>query len=76
MNAESEMSLVTIPVFPMKNNVAFPNLVLPITAGRPQSLAAVEAALVSEDFTTIRKILWRAGRTENHRQQRQNQDRV
>jgi ATP-dependent Lon protease len=37
------------PVFPLKNGVAFPNMMLPITAGRPASLAAVEAALATED---------------------------
>ncbi|MCG6967767.1 MAG: LON peptidase substrate-binding domain-containing protein [Chromatiaceae bacterium] len=37
------------PVFPLKNGVAFPNMMLPITAGRPGSLAAVEAALATED---------------------------
>jgi len=39
----------TFPVFPLKNSVAFPNMMVPITAGRAPSLAAVEAALATED---------------------------
>jgi len=38
-----------LPVFPLKNGVAFPNMMLPITAGRPVSMAAIEAALATED---------------------------
>lgn len=50
MDSELETQLLAIAVFPMKNTVAFPNLVLPITAGRPpSSVAAVEAALATED---------------------------
>lgn len=39
----------TCPVFPLKNSVAFPSMILPITAGRPASIAAIEAALATED---------------------------
>ena len=42
-------SAVTLPVFPLKNSVAFPYMMLPLTAGRPASLAAIEAALATED---------------------------
>jgi ATP-dependent Lon protease len=40
---------ITAPVFPLKNSVPFPNMMLPVTAGRPASIAAVEAALATED---------------------------
>jgi len=49
MNSETDENLLEIPVFSLKNGVAFPNIFIPITAGRPQSIAAVEAALATED---------------------------
>jgi hypothetical protein len=39
----------TFPVLPLKNSVLFPNLAMPLSVGRPQSIAAVEAALATED---------------------------
>lgn len=44
-------SEVTLPVLPVKNTVLFPFLFLPLSVGRPKSVAAVEAALGSEDKT-------------------------
>jgi ATP-dependent Lon protease len=41
----------TLPALPIKNSVLFPYLLMPISVGRPASLAAVEAALASEDKT-------------------------
>jgi ATP-dependent Lon protease len=35
----------SLPVVPMRNTVLFPGVSLPITAGRPQTLKAIEAAL-------------------------------
>lgn len=46
---EAPSEIISYPVFPLKNAVAFPNIMMPITAGRPASLAAVEAALATED---------------------------
>ena len=43
----------SLPVLPLKNTVLFPHLFLPLSAGRPISLAAVEAALASEDKTFL-----------------------
>ena len=39
----------TLPVLPIKNSVLFPGLLMPLTAGRPSSIAAIDAALASED---------------------------
>lgn len=50
MNAVTEQTdLYTLPVFPLKNSVVFPSMMLPITVSRPASLAAIEAALTTED---------------------------
>jgi ATP-dependent Lon protease len=41
----------TLPVLPIKNTVLFPYMPLPLAVGRPNSVAAVEAALATEDKT-------------------------
>ncbi len=46
-------SLATLPVLPLKNTVLFPYLFLPLSAGRPISLAAAEAAIAGEDKTFL-----------------------
>jgi ATP-dependent Lon protease len=38
----------TLPLLPLKNAVLFPYLLMPLSAGRPASIAAVEAALATE----------------------------
>ncbi len=43
----------TLPILPLKNTVVFPSAFAPLTVGRPLSLAAVEAALASEDKTLL-----------------------
>ena len=43
-----ETVVYTLPVLPLKNAVLFPYLMMPLSAGRPGSIAAVEAALSSE----------------------------
>jgi ATP-dependent Lon protease len=42
-------NLQVLPVVPLKNSVLFPNLLMPLSVGRPASLAAVEAALGTEE---------------------------
>src|SRR5262249_36981982 len=42
-------SLAPLPVLPLKGTVLFPYLFLPLSAARPISLAAAEAALAGED---------------------------
>jgi ATP-dependent Lon protease len=45
----SEQPVVyTLPVLPLKSAVLFPYLMMPLSAGRPASIAAVEAALTTE----------------------------
>lgn len=39
----------TLPLLPLKNTILFPYVMLPVSVGRPTSMAAVEAALASED---------------------------
>jgi ATP-dependent Lon protease len=39
----------TLPVVPIKNTVLFPMMLLPLTVGRPSSIAAIEAALATEE---------------------------
>src|ERR1700729_209659 len=45
----SEQPVVyTLPVLPLKSAVLFPYLLMPLSAGRAASIAAVEAALATE----------------------------
>src|SRR5438132_12200002 len=37
------------PVLPLKSTVLFPHILMPVAVGRPQSVAAAEAALAMED---------------------------
>ena len=46
-------SLGSLPVLPLKNSVLFPHLFMPLSAGRPASLAAVEAILATEEKTFL-----------------------
>ncbi len=43
----------TLPVLSLKNTVLFPGLFMPLSVGRPHSLAAVEAALTAEEKTFV-----------------------
>ncbi len=38
-----------LPLLPLKNSVLFPHLLMPLSVGRPTSLAAVDAALSTEE---------------------------
>src|SRR5215471_3754017 len=38
-----------IPVLPLQNTTLFPETMVPLSVGRPASMAAVEAALTSEE---------------------------
>lgn len=41
----------SMPVLSLKNTVLFPMAIMPVAVGRPQSVAAIEAALATEDKT-------------------------
>ena len=43
----------TLPLLALKNSVLFPGLMMPLSVGRPASMAAVEAAAASEDKEII-----------------------
>jgi len=43
------LNVQTLPVLPLKNTVLFPYLLMPLSVGRSGSLAAVEAALATEE---------------------------
>jgi ATP-dependent Lon protease len=45
--------LFSLPVLPLKNTVLFPHLFLPLSAGRPGSVASIEAALGTEEKTFL-----------------------
>src|SRR5262245_44732365 len=51
MTTETHEAVQTLPVLPIKNTVLFPYLFLPLSVGRPNSVAAVEAALATEEKT-------------------------
>src|SRR6202046_2511785 len=38
----------SLPLLPIKNTVLFPNLLMPLSVGRPKSMAAIQAALATE----------------------------
>src|SRR3982751_3247523 len=45
----SEEAVKVLPVLPWKNTVLFPHLLMPLSVGRSSSLAAVQAALATEE---------------------------
>ena len=47
--SEQQDQLQVLPLLPLKNTVLFPYLMMPLSVGRASSLAAVEAALATED---------------------------
>src|SRR5262249_2220531 len=49
----NENPVATYPVLPLRNTVLFPGLFLPLSVGRPASIAAVESALPSEEKTFV-----------------------
>ena len=49
---ENEL-IVSLPLVPVKRTVLFPDTLVPFTIGRPRSIAAVEAAMNSEDKALV-----------------------
>ncbi len=46
-------SLTNLPVLPIKRTVLFPGVMMPLTIGRERSVAAVEAAMKTEEKTVL-----------------------
>ncbi|HLV02501.1 MAG TPA: endopeptidase La, partial [Acidobacteriota bacterium] len=49
MTDQETNGIKILPILPLKNNVLFPHALMPLSVGRASSLAAVEAALASEE---------------------------
>ena len=47
--SDKNQPIQTLPVLPLKNTVLFPHLLMPLSVGRASSLAAVEAAVRTEE---------------------------
>jgi ATP-dependent Lon protease len=52
-NANPIATVWTLPVLPLKNTALLPFMFMPLSVGRPNSTAAVEAALTSEEKTFV-----------------------
>ncbi|HIB55248.1 MAG TPA: endopeptidase La, partial [Nitrospirales bacterium] len=50
---DDQAILTTLPVLPVKRTVLFPGVLMPVSIGRESSIAAVDAALKTEDKTII-----------------------
>jgi ATP-dependent Lon protease len=48
-----DSTITTLPVLPIKRSVLFPGVRIPLTVGRPLSIAAVEHALKTEEKTVL-----------------------
>jgi ATP-dependent Lon protease len=46
-------TVLTLPVLPLRNTVLYPPLFMPLSVGRPNSLAAVEAVLATEEKSFV-----------------------
>src|SRR5205809_6219325 len=46
-------NLRTLPLLPIKNTVLFPFIHMPFSVGRPQSLAALEQAIATEEKEVV-----------------------
>ena len=49
----NETLAVKLPVLPIKRTVLFPGIMMPLTVGRERSIAAVEAAMKTEEKTIL-----------------------
>jgi ATP-dependent Lon protease len=52
-NLQENSTVSTLPIIPIKRSVLFPGVMLPITVGRSRSVAALEAALKTEEKTVV-----------------------
>ena len=47
------VTVLTLPVLPLKNSLLLPYVMMPISVGRVTSVAAIEAAMSSEDKSLV-----------------------
>src|SRR5690606_12124696 len=47
--AAAHGAIETLPLLPMRTGVLFPTLILPLSVGRPATVASVDAALATEE---------------------------
>lgn len=50
---ENEARVLTLPILPIKRTVLFPGVMMPLTIGRERSLAAVNAAMKTEEKMVV-----------------------
>ncbi|GIW98940.1 MAG: Lon protease [Pirellulaceae bacterium] len=50
---KTPVAIGVLPVLPLRNSVLFPSMMMPLAASREASVAAIEAAMASEDKTLI-----------------------
>ena len=55
MTDSTTSTLTHLPILPLKRTVLFPGTMMPLTVGRERSIAAVEAALKTEDKDPARR---------------------
>ena len=53
MTQENDTGVMVLPILPLKNTVLFPYLFMPLSVGAARPLAAVEAALATEEKTFV-----------------------
>ncbi len=46
---DNETKVLTLPILPIKRTVLFPGVMMPLTVGRERSMAAVQAAMKTEE---------------------------
>ncbi|MBK5294305.1 MAG: endopeptidase La [Acidobacteriia bacterium] len=59
--------VIVLPILPMKNTALMPHLLMPLSVGRPRSIAAIDAALLTEEKEVV-LISQRDSSTENPEQ--------
>ena len=52
-NNDRVIDFKTAPLVPIRNVIIFPNIVQPLTVGRPRSINAIEAALRKDRFVVV-----------------------
>ncbi len=51
--SEPNVMVAALPVLPLRNTILFPDLFIPLSVGRPNSVAAIESVLATEEKTFV-----------------------